>query len=75
MAKAAQDLANFKAHAAPTHVLVFDDTPCASWWCDGPNKAWANAKASGLVVGGAPGIEELHPMGQKRGFSVGRYPL
>ena len=72
---ATADLANFKAHAAPTHVLVFDDTPCASWWCAGPNKAWANAKASGLVVGGAPGIEELHPMGQKRGFSVGRYPL
>ena len=66
------DLRNMKAHAAPRHHLLMDDTNCKGWYCKAPQAAWDLMKAEGLVAG--DGANERHPgPGAGRGYSSGRY--
>jgi len=41
------DLMNFAKMAAPGHLLVIDDTPCAAGWCIGPTESWNALEAEG----------------------------
>lgn len=62
------DLTNFAPLAAAENIVVIDDTPCVSDWCQGPSQAWAEAKRTGVIT-----ETESHSMGAGRGFSVGKY--
>jgi hypothetical protein len=65
---AESDLRNFLPMVSPHHILVIDDTPCTPGWCEGPTKAWSKLVQTGCVT-----QTDSVPMGNNRGFSVGKY--
>lgn len=64
------DLKNFMLMANPSHnIVLIDDTPCSSAFCQGPYMAWQEMVQAGLILP----LNTVMMDGGKRGYSVGKY--
>lgn len=69
-AVALADLQNFKRMANPTHnVVLIDDTPCSSAFCQGPYMAWQQMVQAGEITQ----LDTQLLAGGTRGYTVGKY--
>jgi len=72
LAVAQADLKNFMPMANPVHnVVLIDDTPCGSAFCQGPYMAWQQMVQGGLITQ----VNAQMLAGGTRGFTIGKYNL
>ena len=70
------DLVNMRALASADHLVIMNDTPCTSPFCQGPNIAWGSGEHNGTIRAYHRAFFSDPIAGVQRGhgISLGMYP-